>query len=116
MYTVNQIDGLYHTPITPKILAKNRSKIQQGLFHISKRYSSYIPIDEIEVVLNFSGYHLIQEDGTPWSGIFCGREGSCHLQFADAEGNVPKHLIALQWYKHDSNTHNVTYEINCYLS
>jgi hypothetical protein len=114
-FTTQIISGLFHTKIVPKILAKDKTKIQKGLYQISKRYSSYIPVDEIEVVLNFSGYHLIQEDGTPWSGIFCGRIGSCHLQIADKDGNVPNHLVCLQWYKQEKVSGH-SYEINCYLS
>jgi hypothetical protein len=114
-FTVQEITGLYHTKVVPKISAKNKTKIQNGLHRISKTYHSYIPVDEIECVLNSAGYHLIQEDGEPWSGIFCGRNSDCHLQFADAEGNVPKHLIALQWYLQEKVSSR-SYEINCYMS
>lgn len=111
MFSVQEISGLYETKISPKILKKDRTKITNKLYEISRKFSTYIPIDEIEVALNFSGYHLIQEDGTKWSGFFCGRNGSCHIQIADNEGNGPKNLVCLQWYKQ-----NNAYEINCYLS
>ena len=113
MTTVNEITGLYSTPVAPLIPKRAVNKIQKGLVRISLRRSYYIPVDDIEVVLNECGYHLIQEDGERWSGVFCGRDSSCYLQFADAAGNVPKHLIALQWYKGEFVE---TYEINCYLT
>jgi len=116
MNSVNEISGLYSTKTVAKISAKERRNIQKVLYELSRNKHISLPIAEVEAVLNLNGFHLIQEDGTPFSGWFCGREGSCHLQFANEEGNVPKSLIAFQWYIHESNTFTKKYEVNLYLS
>jgi hypothetical protein len=111
MYEVREITGLYSTPFVPKIKAAERRKLSNTLYEISKVRHTGIPIDDIESTLNKIGYHMIQEDGTPWSGIFCGSEGNCYIQIANEDGNVPKNLICLSWYNQ-----YITYEINVYLS
>jgi len=111
MNSVTKISGLYSTTIVPKISAPQRRKVGNNFYKISRIRWNFIPVDDIESAVAEIGFHLIQEDGTPWSGIFCGREGSCHIQIANEEGNVPNTLISLQWYKIGDR-----YEINLYLS
>jgi len=111
-YTITEIPNLFKTATTPKILLPVKRILGRRLHEISSKFHRSIPVDAIEEILAIQGYHLIQEDGTPFSGIFCGDEGSCHLQFADENNNVPNHVIALQWYRLSQSS----YEINCYLS
>lgn len=111
MFEVREIPNLYHTAIIPKIKQDQRRKVSAGLYLISKVYHNHIPISDIEEVINQIGYHLICEDGSNFSAIFCGEEGSCFIQIANEVGNVPNNLICLQWYKQTTR-----YEINVYLS
>jgi len=112
MNYIREITGLYSTPIVPKITQAQRKKVGAGFYLLSKVYHPNIPITYIEEVVNRIGYHLIQEDGTPWEGVFCGEEGSCYLQIANEEGDVPKVLVSLYWYKQSTGR----YEINVYLT
>lgn len=112
-YTITEIPNLYKSEKVLKLTKKEKKYIQDGLYEISMVYHDSIPVGKIENILNGLGFHLIQEDGTPFSGFFCGREGSCYLQFADEDNNTPKCVIALQWYRIGDA---ILYEINCYLS
>ena len=111
MFYVTEIPNLFHTKIVPKINQSQRRKVSAGFYLLSKVYHPHIPIDYIEEVLNRIGYHMIQEDGEAFEAIFCGEEGSCFIQIANEEGNVPACLVCLQWYKQSTR-----YEINVYLS
>lgn len=96
-----------------KVRVQQRKRISNGLYEISRVRHKFIPIDDIDKVLRDHGLKLIQEDGTDWSGIFCGISGNCIIAVADLDGVKINSVLALQWYKeHDQST----FEINCYLS
>jgi len=83
---------------------------------ISRQKHEGIPIgfimDELRTLANLT---IIQEDGTPWEGFFCGCEGSVNMVLADAKTLEPvdNSRLALQWYK---DTHMTKHEVNAYLS
>lgn len=62
-----------------------------------------IPIDLIEDAIGPHGLHLVNEDGTPFSAIFCGREGHSSIDTADETGKVVGRVI-LTWYKSDARS------------
>lgn len=89
-----------------------RKQVGNILYAISRTRHAGIPIDLIDEALRMTGYKLIQEDGTDWSGMFCGREGSCTIRIATLDGElVENSLLALQWYKMTQK-----FEINAYMS
>lgn len=89
-----------------------RKEVGNILYAISRTKHAGIPIDLIDEALRMTGYKLIQEDGTDWSGIFCGEKGDCTIRIATMGGDlVDNSLLALQWYKMTTK-----FEINCYMS
>ena len=65
------------------------SKIGTRLRRINQKlndlgnYHVGIPLDRIDSILQQHGFMLIQEDGTPWSGLLCGEEGQVIFDLAD---------------------------------
>ena len=114
---------------------KDRTKINNGLWTISKQKWATIPFDEIKKAFAAAGMILLQEDDTPWSGMFLGAKGEAKLNFGYADSETVQHIILdedpdktifnmrfepisnslliLQWYK---DTGMTKYEINAYLS
>lgn len=89
-----------------------RKDVNKVLYVVSRTRHEGIPIDLIDEALRATGYKLVQEDGTDWEGIFCGREGSCTIRFATMAGElVENSLLALQWYLQTTK-----YEVNAYMS
>jgi hypothetical protein len=77
-----------------------------------------IPVDAADKALRAVGYRLVQEDGTDYSAIFTGAEGSTTIRIApvdapdDPASMVQNTMLALQWYKMPSGK----WEVNMYLS
>jgi hypothetical protein len=102
-------------PITRKRVMKDLSAMPD--------YFVGIPIEEIDAVLNKNGLLLLQEDNTPWDGLFTGAEG--HAQIAigylntktqvnglDSYTPIENSMLIMTWYKMQSGK----YEIVTYLS
>lgn len=96
---------------THTITQKERRPISKQFYQISRELHHGVPLESMDTILRDNGFMLVQEDGTPWSGFLCGREGSCTIEIHTLEGVPCNNLLALQWYKRVS-----TYEVNCYLS
>lgn len=95
-----------------KTLPIKRSIITK-LVDMSREYHQYIPILDIFQVLESGGMMAVQEDGTPWSGILCGHEGSVNFPLVEiASGAALKRMLVLSWYRMPSSR----YEINIYFS
>ncbi len=75
-------------------------------------YFLTIPITEINDVLNTIGISIVQEDGTPFEGFLCGKNGRSILNLAMNNEIIDNSLLDLSWYLMPSNN----YEITAYVS
>lgn len=102
-----------------KITRKEIQKINKQL----KQFNSYwctIPLININSVLKENKLLLIQEDGTAFSGIFCGDSSNTNIFLGVYEKNsenefyemVENTSLKLSWYKMPSGN----FEIVCYIS
>jgi len=85
---------------------RKRSAANNQLHTIGRTYYRAIPLSEIFQAARLVG-EPVQEDGTPWSGLLCGREGR-----AEIELNGSRLWLHLQWYRLESGN----YEVNAYVS
>ena len=84
------------------------------LSDMGRKYYPHIPVNEIFAVLKKSGFEATQEDGTPWSGMFLGRDGRAVIDLRDmASGEMTRKTLAMQWHKMDVSGN---YEVTAYVS
>lgn len=106
-----------------KLDPRTRKAVAQQVYKLGSYHPS-IPMAELNAIFAANGLTLLQEDGTAFSGIFCGQEGGSKIELgylATAEparfGNelvykpVTNSVLVLNWYKQGAR-----YEINTYLS
>lgn len=79
----------------------NRQIHNLGIYHPE------IPLDDIFAIVRYHAGRIVQEDGTEWSGILCGDDGSARFEIAGK--NFP---LFLTWHKMNSGN----YEIVAYVS
>lgn len=91
---------------------KNLKKVNNGLFDLSKTYHVAIPLNDAFDLLESHGFTPVQEDGTPWSGIFCGREGRAVIDLTYG-GILSRKCLVISWYKMDVSG---KYEVTAYVS
>lgn len=89
----------------------NVRKTQNRLFEISRVYHHAIPLDALFSACAESDLIAVQEDGEPWAGILCGREGRVQFDLTH-HGKPVARALAMQWHKMPSGR----YEINAYIS
>ena len=71
-------------------------------------YFSSIPLDTLFMIVETkTKSKIVQEDGTPWSGILCGDNSMARFAIAGR-----KYGLFIQWYKMESGR----YEITAYVS
>jgi hypothetical protein len=87
---------------------KNANKVNAQLADLSRIYHNAIPLNVIFDVCRAQSFEPVQEDGTPWAGLLCGREGR-----ADIELTNTRKWLHLQWFKME---HTGRYEINAYIA
>ena len=83
---------------------RNRTNRQLQPFNA---YFDEIPLSDIFDVVRRNIGEVVQEDGTPWSGILCGREGNSIFGIAGFAS-----CLRLSWYRMQSGR----YEIVVYVS
>ncbi len=103
-----------------KLNAKIRRKINNKLHKLGLTYHDSIPLADIQDVLIENGLDLLDDDGTPWSGLLCGTD--VHTDFhmgvwMNACSHEPRELVTnsflcLSWHKMPSGR----YEIVAYAS
>lgn len=108
-----------------KISRIARTTAAAALAPLNKGHHENIDMGAIQAALAAAGLIALQEDGTAWSGFFCGREGSARLalgvlasatlaRWNSAESvytEIDNSLLILTWYKISTK-----YEIVAYLS
>lgn len=92
-----------------KIDQKLRRAIQKEVrLILAPTHFKEIPLGDLFDSLKRHDCIVIQEDGTPWSGILCGREGTCLFRFTFEDELCENACLALQWYKMQSGKWEVT--------
>jgi hypothetical protein len=92
----------------PATLKKN---INEFLDKIGKQYWPEVPIQEITEGLKTFGVELVDEDGTPFQGIFTGEKGRTNIELLWRLTPVRNSVLTMTWYKMSSGN----YEIVAYL-
>jgi hypothetical protein len=75
--------------------------------HALPTYFPEIPLDVIFYIVRYHSGRVVQEDGTDWSGLLCGDDGSANFQIAGY-----RFWLYLTWHKMQSGN----YEIVAYVS
>ena len=70
-------------------------------------YHASIPLSTIFQICKNFDLDVVDEDGTPWSGVLCGDSGHALFKIA-----CVRNVVVLDWYKMPSGN----YEITCYIS
>lgn len=92
--------------MSPSDEKKAARKANVRLYQLCQNRFSVIPLNDILDAAKEVGVP-VQEDGTPWSGILCGRGGRASIQLQGA-----RRWLQLQWYKLESGN----YEVNAYIA
>jgi hypothetical protein len=71
-----------------------KNHVNGFLAEIGREFHESIPLGAIFDSIRAYGIIPIQEDGTPWSGFFCGESGSAHIELKGSN-----HWLHIQWYK-----------------
>lgn len=105
-----KVDSYSEVPVPPKTTAKTRSQLNNALHRaLPGNYYDGVPIDELQDALKAEGYVLLQEDGTPWSGMFLG-SGEALLEMGKLDYGrelnglatykpVPNSGLRMTWYQ-----------------
>lgn len=87
--------------------ASVRNNINSALTVACAGYHARIPLGVVLDICANRGAQPVQEDGTPWSGILCGREGRCSIAL---DGH--RETLNLSWYRMPSGR----YEFIAYVA
>ena len=71
-------------------------------------YFNEIPLGKIDDIIRKHGFFVADEEGNPWSGFLCGREGTVRFDIYSIEGKLSKYGLSLQWYKMNSGRYEIT--------
>ena len=108
-----------------KISRTARTTAAAALAPLNRGHHEGVDMGDIQAALAAAGLIALQEDGTAWSGFFCGREGSARIALGLLDSATPARwnseevvysdisnsLLILTWYKISTK-----YEIVAYLS
>lgn len=95
------------------MFVKDMIKISDRLTEEIPSITNNIPVDQIFGILRDYGITPVQEDGTPWSGIFCGQQGRANIDLLDINGEpIEIVMLRISWYRYETGR----YEIITYLS
>ncbi len=95
--------------------ANLRKRINNQLYKVPS-YNAAMPLDSMFAILRANGFEPICEDGTPFSAIFCGHNGSTSIQLREvATGTTQKECLQLQWWGDREHGRKGQIETNCYV-
>jgi hypothetical protein len=101
---------------------KLRNQLNKAVAQIlAPNFFKEIPLQDIDNAMRQAGCLLVQEDGTPWSGFFTGREGRAQIDIAPLSSKneqgmyVPfdNAVLLIMWYKMEQTG---LYEVTGYVS
>ena len=96
-----------------KINLSIRKPAQKAIRKILKQtFFDSIPLKDLFDALKEHGMIVIQEDGTPWSGLLCGEIGDANFDLQMNGEPINNAVLCIQWYKMASGR----YEVCGYLS
>lgn len=89
-----------------------KTKVNKAISAITKDGATpliNIPLSDIQAALMKHGIMLVQEDGTPWSGLLTGATGKAKIAVAPAGGGEPftNTLLHLTWHKFGTGRYEV---------
>lgn len=84
-----------------------RDSINKELHSMGFEYYPEVPLSDIFAIVEKKAGMVVQEDGTPWSGLLCGDDGRAKFEVAGY-----KFLLHLTWHRMPSGN----YEIVAYVS
>lgn len=85
-----------------------KNKINERISMICSRFHDGIPMESIFLACKDNGYEPLQEDGTPWSGFLCGRDGKAIIDLSNTSST-----LVLYWHKFETTGR---YEVVSYVS
>lgn len=92
-----------------KMIKQNiKTKINERIATICSRFHDSIPMESIFLACKAHGYEPLQEDGTPWSGFLCGRDGKANIDLSNTDS-----MLVLCWHKFETTGR---YEVVSYVS
>lgn len=83
------------------------------------QYQRHIDIDGIFAICRKNGFEPVDEDGSPWSGLFTGRDGKAHIKLRDDGTSSVKPRreqmpwLQISWHKMDVSGN---YEVVAYVN
>jgi hypothetical protein len=90
-----------------------RSRANRELDKVTDvNYHRSIPIDDMFGAIEKAGLIPIQEDGTAWSGMLVGREGSAKIRLGYDGMLVKNAMLVITWHKMNSGM----WEVVAYVS
>lgn len=117
-------DNVNTPPPNVKMDSKTKKKVSRALqAAVPESYTEGIPIERLDEALRSEGYLLVQEDGTPWSGMLFGADSQALFRVGelgtersvnglDMYSTVENTALSVSWYKMPSGK----YEIVHYMS
>ena len=85
-----------------------RRKINTVIAFPGENFFDSVPLDRIDNALEAHGFGMLDEDGEPWQGLLCGRDGRCIFDIGASNA-----VLVLHWHKFDTTGR---YEIVAYVS
>jgi hypothetical protein len=102
-----------------RINSRERKRVNKALYEVGKSYHESIPLGQIRAILKLgAGLDIMQEDGTPWSGILCGDDATTNFplgtfpKLGEEREYIINSQLIMSWHKMQSGR----YEIVAYLS
>ena len=87
---------------------QEKRSINKELNAVNKIYYPHIPLSLIfTIVENHTKSMIVQEDGTKWSGLLCGEDGTGNFAIARR-----RYILRLMWHRMSSGN----YEIVSYVT
>ena len=91
-----------------------KRKVQKAVQRVLEpTYFKKIPLGDLFSALRSLEVHLIDEDGTEWSGMLLGRDGRASFDLAYNGLHVKNATLQLTWHKMDMSGN---YEVIGYIS
>jgi hypothetical protein len=92
-----------------KIKSPERKKLNAKISNLGNYFTD---MDEffkkVEIILGDQSINLVNEDNTPFAGIFCGMEGTCLIDLA-RDGEMLENKLAFNWYSMEKRIEIVSY-------
>lgn len=95
-----------------------RKRINRKIYEQTNSLSNEIQLTTIDKILREDGFLLVNEDGTPWSGLLLGESSQCNIEVGSLSKvenemhKIEENMVVLSWYRHTTGR----IETTAYLS